>query len=118
MALKVFCGGVWTATRAEEAGYVIESNLCQLCGLQPDTLEHRLLDCPECHDVRSKHRAAFRTMKACINSDKLLRTRGIMVHPADSYPPPAQEGNIKVVKPGGDAHRPEALENLGGNLFF
>ena len=39
------CNGLWTRQRQAEAGYIVPDTLCALCGLETDTLEHRLLWC-------------------------------------------------------------------------
>ena len=82
-ALKAFCGGIWTAERARDAGYKIsdEEAVCPLCKAAPDTLEHRVLRCSARDEVRLKHKNAFKVMKSCCRSDPLLCLRGIFRTP-------------------------------------
>ena len=40
------CDGAWTLFRAKQCGYLVESGRCPLCKTGPDTLLHRLWQCP------------------------------------------------------------------------
>ena len=59
MALKAFIGAARALTRAEEAGYDVDDVLCPLCGAAPDTIDHRIFDCPAADHVRTEHNAAL-----------------------------------------------------------
>eukprot|EP00959_Pyramimonas_sp_CCMP1952_P384460 8057415-Pyramimonas_sp.AAC.1 len=50
------CGGAWTADRAAEVGYQLsdEQLLCPLCRAHPDSVHHRLYECPVVSETRSE----------------------------------------------------------------
>jgi len=41
----VCCNALWTRKRLKDSGYEIESTLCELYGLEEDTIHHRLYMC-------------------------------------------------------------------------
>jgi len=88
-AIKAFTGATWTAERALNAGYRVETTLCALCGAAEDTLLHRVCYCTAADVVcrRAKYRTAIAAMDV-ENVDTMFRTRGIMEHPAAAFDPP------------------------------
>eukprot|EP00959_Pyramimonas_sp_CCMP1952_P153374 3208463-Pyramimonas_sp.AAC.1 len=46
------CDGTWTKDRAIERGYELQDNICPLCEGAPDSLMHRLWQCPCVADQR------------------------------------------------------------------
>ena len=45
--LRIGTGGLWPATRAEEAGYTVPDNgRCLMCKASPDSTKHRAYQCP------------------------------------------------------------------------
>ncbi len=46
----VVCGAIWTAARAKELGYDTDGN-CTLCHGAPDTIRHRVYECPCTRDA-------------------------------------------------------------------
>ena len=88
------CNGVWTRTRAKAAGYIVESTLCELCGLHEDTIHGRVWLCqhPPVREAReavaspSITKAAKKAGPNCA-----LYNRGIFAHPADDFPEAASE---------------------------
>ena len=100
--------GIWTKTRLHEAGYDVDDTLCPLCGVEDDTLDHRLFRC--CHgdfEARRKEHLHHKTrlwLDSSRNtrmdpdnrhreeSARLLARRGLTRHPALHQPPPAAEG--------------------------
>ncbi|CAK0845347.1 unnamed protein product, partial [Prorocentrum cordatum] len=48
----IACDGAWTKDRAIERGYLLQYNVCQLCGAAPDSLLRRLWQCPSVSDQR------------------------------------------------------------------
>ena len=118
MALKVFCNGIWTAERAQDAGYVMSSLACPLCEESDDTFEHRLLWCPACDEVRDKHKMAFKEMKRHYNEDPLFYSRGVWAHPGDKAPKPPVKDGISADRPGFEGELSEMCEGLGGAWCF
>eukprot|EP00959_Pyramimonas_sp_CCMP1952_P028599 599848-Pyramimonas_sp.AAC.1 len=43
---------VWTRDRALSLGDQVGSTVCQMCGVGPDTLLHRLWSCQHCDEQR------------------------------------------------------------------
>ena len=96
-AIKAFTGGTWTTERAASAGYKVDSMLCPLCNLAEDTLYHRIFCCTAAEAVCK--RAKFRTTIAALDiekADEMMRTRGIIGHPA-VRPPPGEGRHTHVL---------------------
>ena len=45
--------GIWTKTRAKQAHYQVDDELCHLCREAPDTVEHRMFKCKAVAQVRA-----------------------------------------------------------------
>ena len=85
---------LWSKTRLLEAGYIVEDLSCQMCGIANDTIHHRLWECthPKASEARrecAKEAVIRRALQAGPTS--LLYNCGILDHPADRVPPPAEE---------------------------
>jgi len=117
-AVKAFCGGIWTTTRAAAAGYIIEDVTCPLCHEEEDTIEHRLLRCPKCKVVRDGNKSTCKIIRDNIKTNKLLATRGIMAHPADDARLPPSEGGITVTRSGFNGDPNDLLQEVGGDWGF
>jgi len=117
-AVKAFCGGIWTTTRAAAAGYIIDDLTCPLCHEEEDTIEHRLLRCPKCKTIRDSNKSTCKIIQDNIKTDKLLATRGIMAHPADDARLPPSDGGISITRSGFDGDPNELLREVGGDWGF
>jgi len=96
----------------------MEDLLCQLCGKAPDSLEHRVLDCPAAKSVRDEFPGTIKRMRRDIRSDPLLCLRGIMAHPADGLPKPLSTGGT-VTEWSNDVDMDARVpENIGGGWAF
>ena len=101
LVATAFCGGLWDGKRCCEAGY--EANLmCPLCGLEPDTVEHRLWRCMAPQVVAARK---------AVCSDAFVDTarggpRGFYdglrwAHPSSELPGPSKEVNPILYDPAG-----------------
>ena len=123
-----YCDGIWTRTRLQQAGYVVDSLLCDLCGLEPDTLDHRMYRCTAPEAVQARTKAAGRTglrdlpfSREMTDADKLLWLRGISLHPVHFVPPVPDEALFRVSVDGAEvegAIQSEDLRCLSGDLFW
>ena len=83
------CNAIWTKVRAEEHGYVLPDNLCSLCGVEADTVHHRLWQCkhPEVVALRNKHTSKdTRAYAQEAGPVSALYNRGIMSARGDQLP--------------------------------
>ena len=81
---------IWTKTRLSEAGYEVDSELCQLCLAEPDTVHHRLWRClhpPVLAARRSTTTEATRMAALVAGPQSALFNHGIVLHPSEYYPP-------------------------------
>jgi len=117
-ALKLFCGAVWTQERAVKSGYVVEDQLCPLCRKAPDTIQHRICECHEAEETRSKHKWAFKQIRALMAKDPCKAFRGVWEHPAKFTSLPAKEGNTVTVWGDTIPEEERKDEELGGHLLF
>ena len=88
------CNGVWTRTRAKAAGYIVESTLCELCGLHEDTIHGRAWLCQHPPVKKAREEVASPSIiKAARKAGPncALYNRGIFAHPADDFPEAASE---------------------------
>ena len=80
---------LWTRTRLHEAGYVVPDTRCELCGLQEDTLFHRLWECshPQVVAGRTLHAdQAFLCRVLAAGPTSSFFSHGMLPHPCDSGP--------------------------------
>ena len=85
-------GTVWTRTVQRDRGYVVPCLLCPLCESVPDTLRHRVVDCP----AVATHRAEWgpEWLLSWADSEEgsqVLAFRGFVPHPGDAMPLPAHD---------------------------
>ena len=94
------CDGSWTLFRAKACGYLVDSDRCPLCKTGPDTLLHRLWQCPAVHFQRKElvtdAQIDFAMSLDTSLSDRLLVTRALFQHPACQYPAPLADGAVHV----------------------
>jgi len=117
-ACKNFTSGVWTLERASQAGYEVEDLSCQLCNKAPDTLQHRIVECPAVAHIRDKFPGTARRIQRNVSNDPFLNLQGILDHPADSLPQPLKEGGTTIEW---NEDIPEACrseDQLGGGWSF
>ena len=100
----LFCGAVWTPSRAAEAGYDLPDISCVLCGAPVDDLIYRLYRCKHQSAVDARATLGktflekFPTYEQFHRSDiALLWLRGIVAHPTVGAPMAANE-NIATLK--------------------
>ncbi len=96
--LSVLCGAVMTYHKAAQGGYLVEDR-CPLCGQRGDTLRHRIWEC--CHpEVAAARRAAAPAWLidevARRPRNQVLWTSGLMPHPGDVLPRPADAPTLDV----------------------
>ena len=116
-AVKSFCNAIWTKQRAKEAGYQQDSLLCDFCGMDEDTIEHRVCHCPAAQDVRAEFADEVDIMMANALRDPLFAFRGIFSHPGDKAKRPPPEGGGQV-EWGRVVDHESAQVNLGGAWCF
>ena len=113
------CDGIWTRCRAADAGYLVDTT-CELCGLDVDTVMHRLLECQAPEVVAARKEACpqwFLDRAGDGSSDPIKFTRGIIKHPADGLPlPTGDDGGCVFLGSDGSLIYQGDL-NLGGFLF-
>jgi len=100
------CNALWTRDRLVRSGYELETNLCELCGLQVDTIHHRLYICTDPGAVEARNRVAEKMSKdengtwwpknkiiisEAIASGELdpMYLHAVFPHPSDVQPGPA-----------------------------
>lgn len=110
---------LWTKKRAERCGYVVEDLSCGLCGLEVDTLHHRLWKCSHTSAVvQRRAHATQKVIDAAIKAGprSALYNRGIMQHPCEDYPEAQKDTMVTLVRHG---KRVEAHEfTLEGNVHL
>ena len=82
---------IWTKCRLKEAGYELETTLCDMCGQENDTLLHRIWFCRNPQVVAARNRFASPALQAEAtreNADLLWVTRAIIDDPSDHLHPP------------------------------
>ena len=82
---------IWTKCRLKEAGYELETTLCDMCGQENDTLWHRIWLCRNPQVVAARNRfanTALQTEATREDVDLLWVTRAIIDDPSDHLPPP------------------------------
>ena len=81
---------IWTKCRLKEAGYELETSLCDMCHQENDTLYHRIWFCKNPQAVAARNRFASAALQAEAtkeNADLLWVTRAITDDPSDHLPP-------------------------------
>ncbi len=87
----VACGAVWTASRAQELGYVTDG-LCALCRKARDTIHHRVYECEETRQtVRGAVPGWFWSEAMRTGAHGPFWTAGLFPHPADIAPRPRSD---------------------------
>jgi hypothetical protein len=111
----VCCKALWTRKRLKDSGYEIESTLCELCGLEEDTIHHRLYMCKydkvvearkavtdkkfKCEDGVWRHVAMQVFEKAVIDGvDDPLFIHAVCPHPADIFPSPLESSGAQFFR--------------------
>ena len=82
---------IWTKCRLKEAGYELETSLCDMCGQEDDTPWHRIWFCKNPQVVAARNRFASTALQAEAtkeNTDLLRVTRALTDDPSDHLPPP------------------------------
>ena len=77
---------IWTKCRLKEAGYELETTLCDMCGQENDTLWHRIWFCRNPQVVPARNRfanTALQTEATREDVDLLCVTRAIIDDPSD-----------------------------------
>ena len=88
---KAAVNAIWTKCRLKEAGYELETTLCDMCGQENDTLWHRIWFCRNPQEVAARNRfanPALQTEATRKDVDLLWVTRAIIDDPSDHLPPP------------------------------
>jgi hypothetical protein len=90
------CDGVWTKSRAKAAG-IADDDVCEMCLMAPDTVFHRVWQCP--HEQVVQRRRAFAPDRLIARAhaegaDSALFCRALLEHPAHSVPGPAIQDNV------------------------
>jgi hypothetical protein len=100
------CNALWTRDRLVRSGYELETNLCELCGLQVDTIHHRLYICTDPGAVEARNWIADKMNKdangvwwprnkvilgEAISNGELdpMYLHAVFPHPSDVQPGPA-----------------------------
>ncbi len=112
------CNAIWTNARAHEAGMEVDP-MCTKCRKARDTVHHRLWWC-DCDEVEQLRRQCVpdRIVQQARREgpSKQFFTTGIMPHPADVWPKPAQGPDINVVRYDGES--PEGVQRLSGRFYI
>ena len=77
--LSIVCGHFWSKSLLQKMGYVFENLNCPLCGLETDSLRHRLYCCHATSHLWSKLPAGM--LRMARNNDDLLYTRALLPQP-------------------------------------
>ncbi len=115
------CGGIYTRSRAAEAGYDIIDE-CVHCGAAGDTPHHRVYCCPATREAVLQHVPAWLYAEGGRADPKSkFWTTAIGPHPADDWPLPAAEFDAMVVGDEEDSPGMEGwddpLSGFGGDVF-
>ncbi len=96
----VACGAIWTAALAKERGYVTDG-CCPLGCRVPDTIRHRVYECPHTRDaVRNAVPRWFWDEAQRTGAHTPFWTTGIFPHPADVAPLPRADLRCEVEQHG------------------
>ena len=112
LASMIACGGLWTRTRAKEAGYAVptENVVCPLCGCGQDTLFHRAYQCRRVLDISAGDLHSTRALASVAQEDNaLIWCRGLVPTSLLDIPPPCSRPTIRC-------HGAARL--VGGNKLF
>ena len=89
--LSVASGALWTRSRLHDAGYA-DSWLCPLCNEKPDTEFHRWWECPASAAERLRLTSQETRDRAMLaGQQSLLYSRGVVEHPDEWLPLPAED---------------------------
>jgi len=120
-AMRCVCDGTWTATRADAAGYAVETTLRALCNDADDAVFHRLYLCQAPEAVEARKATACGLVKhALAGRGNILYTRAIFEFP-DEVPAPLVEGGVDCIRYDLDASgmtHGEVPANLGGGTCY
>ena len=97
------------------------SELCPLCGNQPDTVHHRLWTCnhPEVRALRDKLVGlTIRNTAKTAPPWSLIFTRGLMPHPEDFMRRPSEVMDVKAVDPKGCTISVDNAFTITGDVFW
>ncbi len=113
---SVACGALFTKMRAKQLGYDTDG-LCDLCGIEPDTVRHRVYRCP-CTEaaVRAAVPQWFWAEAQRTDAAGTFWLNACFPHPADVAPPPRSDLLCEVEwrRPRGEG---EQLTDVGGHLY-
>ena len=113
----VVTNSVWTRCRLLVAGDLVPDTCCEICGLQPDTLFHRLWECTNDSVVAGRllhaDQALLRRAKAAGPTSSFF-VHGMLPHPCESVPPPA---NFAFTAERHGQPVPSNLMRLSGKVF-
>ncbi len=120
--ISVLCGAVMTFSRAVSLGYLVD-DICPKCGCRGDTVRHRVWECQHADVVAARNRAAPRWLREEVARRPVSQTRwtnGLVPHPGDVWPRPAQEAAPQAIYDGpGDPPIDEGsgLPSLVGRVY-
>ena len=113
----VVTNSVWTRSRLHEAGYMVPDTCCEMCGLQTDTLFHRLWECTNDLVVAGRLLHADQALQrraTAAGPTSSFFVHGMLPHPCDSVPPPA---NFAFTAESLGQPVPSNLVRLSGKVF-
>ena len=88
---------VWTRVRLADAVYDLDDVSCELCGLAPDTLHHRLWWCSNQDVQRARNNACCSEIIIAARDSgtaTALYQTALFPHPAEDCPLPAETPNV------------------------
>ena len=89
------CDGLWTRSRLHEVG-IVDSDVCELCGFGPDTLQHRIQLCqhPDVVAARQLYLKPADFNRMFNRGSPALLCRGLFEHPGVEADDPGREGGV------------------------
>ena len=114
---SVHCCAVWPQVRLHESGYEV-SRLCPLCGIEEDTIHHRVWWCSKSAGARLRWASPALVREArAAGTGSALFNRAIGAHPAEDEfrPRPLVEGGVNF-----ESEDPELLQLQGmrGDIYM
>ncbi len=125
--MSVACEAVMTHDRAARSGYVV-CNACPKCGKGPDTIFHRVWLCQAADVVAARDAVAppwlrREAERAEHGATRTFWVTGIVPHPADVWPRPADDADAEcewhgMGPPPADARDKDGRPRVSGRMYI
>ncbi len=119
--LSVMCNAIMTFNRAAQGGYLVE-DICPKCGRRGDTVRHRVWECEHPDVAAARNAVAPSWLREEMSRRPASQSRwvtGIIPHPGDIWPRPAEDAQpvADFVGGGSPRHSDEGIPRIGGKIY-